>query len=139
MEEKLGNDLVQEMKANSKIKIIFHFESLNTKTYGPVLYMFYYKTGSDIIFYKEIELDIASLRLSESSNIFEHMEKNWETYEKILHYNQYRCTRKDVDKTFNDSLLDIMKEDEDVSDALEEKKNELISLIRKNKIDNIIK
>lgn len=124
------------MKSKSKIQIIFYLESLNFKTYRPVIYFFYLKTNSKTIFFKKIEINKEELVKSNSSNIFDHVEKNWNLYEQILYYNQYICKTDDINKTFD---LYSFTHDDDIDVSLKEKKQELLILVRKHKIKNILK
>jgi len=117
------------MKKESKIKIIFHFETLKELTFKPLIIFFYLKNNIDTLFYKEMVFDINILSNSSVNNIFEHIERNWEYYENILVLNQYKCTKNDIDKAFM-SYRSVIYDDQ---------KNELLTILRKNKINNILK
>ena len=66
------------------------------------------------------------------------MEKNFELYEKILFYSQYKANRDDVIRIFNFLIGASEIHDKDSSE-FENSKNKLLNNIRKTKIKNILK
>lgn len=122
----------------SRIKIAFYTDSVNEKLNSPMVLIFYYKVNSAELFYKEITFNIEDLRKQNSESSIDHLEKNFETYEKILYYSQYKSNREDILNIFKVLIGDPDDYDKDTVEFVE-KRNELLNSVRRTKIKNFLK
>ena len=86
----------------------------------------------------EITFNIEDLRKQSSESSIDHLEKNFETYEKILYYSQYKSSREDILNIFNLLIGTSNVFDKDTIEFIE-KRNELLNSVRRSKIENILK
>lgn len=123
----------------SRIKIVFQTDSVHDRTHSPMVIIFYYKTNSDVLFYKELIFNVGDMRKIGSESAIDHLEKGFDTYEKILHLNQFKASSDNVLRIFNDLIIhtDNGSIDTEFSE-FSEIKNKLMANIRKNKIRTIL-
>ena len=116
----------------TKIQIVYHIDWID-EVLSPVLCLFYLKTDSDILFYKSMKYSASEIIDSGCTSPYDFFDMNFVSYEDELFDNNDKATIKNVDDIF-----DNITNNYDHDPFYDQEKAKLYSIIRKNKIDQII-
>lgn len=112
------------MEKDKDIKIIFHIESVDIETFRPSCIIFY--TKNKTLYHLETQVPASLLKDNNCYSVFSFLEKNYNYMLTLLMENN--------EKTTNDFVEENIKNKENLKSG----KNKLLTILRKQKINNLL-
>lgn len=112
------------MEKEEDIKIIFHIESVEIETFRPSCIIYY--TKNKILFHLETRMSASLLRDNNCYTVFSFLEKNYQYMVNLLKENNERTTSEFVEENIKNK------------ENLKSGKNKLLTILRKQKINNLL-